>query len=453
MTAHASSAIQTTLTPAILPAARLTLVRRVLLLACFVALAFPGLAKAGEQTLTFHSYEPITVGPYGVAQGAELTPSPPLDGYVVGISATVTDTNGVEEPISHIMLHHVVFSKIGTPDYTCKTFTDYDGNTIPAFAQRFFGEGEERTTIAFPAGYGYPNRGTDRWGLVYMLMNHRNTTESVYVQYTVRYVTGETLTPVKPIWLDVHNCESDPIFSVPGDKPMFSTYSQHADYTLPEGGRLVAGGGHLHGGGLKLVLTDQTCGGRKLVESDPTWGLPVIKPVLHENGPKHMSTFSTADGIPVAAGDTLRLTATYDDSLPHVRVMGIMVVFLAPQAEAPCQAVPALPPDPDSHPGAPPRVPLPLYVQPAGPAKNVLSTWMADFTYGAPRVSIKRGTTFSWRFAGPSRHDVTLANGPVGFASPSRSHGSFRFRFTHPGVYKLFCSLHPTEMTEIVTVR
>ena len=217
--------------------------RRVALVTFLAALAFPGLARAGQQTLVFRSPSKVSIGPYAVVQGTELTPSPAVDGYVTGLSATLVDGKGNGVPISHIMLHHVVFSKIGTPDYTCKNFIDYDGNTVPAFAQRFFGEGEERTTIAFPAGYGYPNRGADRWGLVYMLMNHRNTTESVYVQYTVRYVTGETLTPVKPIWLDVHNCESDPIFSVPGDKPMFSTYSQRADFTLPEGGRLVAGGG------------------------------------------------------------------------------------------------------------------------------------------------------------------------------------------------------------------
>jgi plastocyanin len=275
----------------------------------------------------------------------------------------------------------------------------------------------------------------------------------VYVQYTIRYVTGETLTPVKPIWLDVRNCQSDPIFNVPGNKPLFSTYSQRADFTLPEGGRLIAGGAHIHGGGLKLVLTNQTCGGRKLFESDPTWGLPVIQPVMHENGPKHMTTFSSASGIPVAAGDKLRLTATYDDSLPHTRVMGIMILFLAPEPEAPCRDVPALPPDPESQPGPPPRVTLPLLVQPVGTATSVLGTWMGDYAYGAPRVVLKRGTTFNWTFAGPSRHDVTLASGPFGFASPTRSHGSFSFKFTHPGVYRLFCSLHPTQMTEIVTVR
>jgi plastocyanin len=78
---------------------------------------------------------------------------------------------------------------------------------------------------------------------------------------------------------------------------------------------------------------------------------------------------------------------------------------------------------------------------------------MGDFQYGAQRVTLNRGTTFHWTFAGPSRHDVTLASGPVGFASPSRAQGSFSFRFAKAGTYRLFCSLHPTQMTEIVTVR
>jgi plastocyanin len=428
-------------------------VRRVALIVCLAVLAFPGLAHARTQTLVFRSNSPISIGPYGVVQGTELIRSPAADGYVVGLSATLVDRKGVEEPISHIMLHHVVFAKVGVPDYTCKTFTDFDGNKLPALAQRFFGEGEERTTISMPRGYGYPNRAVDRWGMTYMLMNHRNVSESVYVRYTVRYVTRETLTAVKPVWLDVRNCRSDPIFNVPGHGALFSRYSTHSNYTMPESGLLVAGGGHLHGGGLKLRLTNRSCGDRPLFTSEPTWGLPVVKPVMHENGPKHMSTFSTTKGIPVARGDTLRLTASYENSLPHTRVMGIMIAFLAPSPVTRCAAVPTLPADPVSHPGTPPRVILPLLRRPNGPIRHVFSTWMRDFSYGAARVSIGRGATFRWRFAGPSRHDVTLASGPVGFASPSRSHGSFRFRFTHRGVYKLFCSLHPTEMTQIVTVR
>ena len=141
---------------------------------CVVAvLAFPAAARAGEQTLTFRAYQPISIGPFGVVQGEELIPSPARDGYVVGISATVVDTNGVEEPIQNVMLHHIVFAKLGVKDYTCNEFTGYDGERTPAFAERFYAEGKERTTIAFPPGYGYANRGSDRWAMLFMLMNHR----------------------------------------------------------------------------------------------------------------------------------------------------------------------------------------------------------------------------------------------------------------------------------------
>jgi hypothetical protein len=289
--------------------------------------------------------------------------------------------------------------------------------------------------------------------MVFMLMNHKNDTTTVSVQYTVHYTTGQELTAVKPYWLDVHNCSADPIFDVPGTGPRFSAFSRSTDFVMPESGTFVAAGAHLHGGGLRLDLTDSTCGGAELFRSEPTWGLPLVRPVMHEPGPKHMTTFSTAQGIPVSAGDRLRLTAVYDNNLPHVRAMGIMLLFLAPGLVPRCQAAPTLPADPLSHPGTPPRIVLPLLRQPTGKVEPVFSTFVSDFQYGEQRVTIARGSTFRWRFAGPSRHDVTLANGPVGFSSPSVSSGSFAHRFTVPGTYRLFCSLHPTEMTQIVTVR
>ena len=104
------------------------------------------------------------------------------------------------------------------PDYTCGRFYDYDRRPSPLPAERFFGAGEEHMELHLPNGYGYPNRGTDIWGLVYMLMNHRNAAATVHVQYRIQYVTGEPRTPVKPVWLDVVNCHADPIFTVPGTR-------------------------------------------------------------------------------------------------------------------------------------------------------------------------------------------------------------------------------------------
>jgi len=220
----------------ILPALHCRLVGRVLTLLCLFAFVLPAHAHAAEQTLTFRSYERISIAPFGVVQGSELIPSPSFDGYVVGVTATVVDETGVEEPVQNVMLHHIVLAKLGAKDSTCSTFTDYDGRKGPVLAERFYAEGEERTRIDLPTGYGYPNKGSDHWGMVFMLMNHRAVADSVFVQYTIRYVTGEPLTAVKPIWADVRNCDADPIFSVPGGGKLFSTYSRSAELTMPESG-------------------------------------------------------------------------------------------------------------------------------------------------------------------------------------------------------------------------
>jgi len=85
--------------------------------------------------------------------------------------------------------------------------------------------------------------------------------------------------------------------------------------------------------------------------------------------------------------------------------------------------------------------------------RHVKSTWVGDYRYGAQRVSIRRGTRFRWHFVGAVAHNVTLASGPVGFSSPSTTRGTFSYRFRRRGVYKLFCSLHPTRMTQKIRVR
>jgi plastocyanin len=424
---------------------------RILLLAAVFALAAPGGALAAEQTLTFRS-APIKVGPYEVAQGIQGVESPKVDGYVVGMGADVVDAAGNVVPNSDVMLHHVVFAKVLVPDYTCATFRDYGGNLSSIPAERFYAEGEEHMQLSLPTGYGYPNAAQNVWGLLYMLMNHHNRADTVYVRYTVRYVTGEPLTPVRPIWLDVRNCRADPVFNVPGTGGRGSTYAQHYDFRMPESGLLVAGGGHLHGGGLRLELSNRTCGAN-LFQSLPTWGGAMPMPMLHEPGPTHMSAFSTTAGIPVAAGDILRLNAVYDNSWPHTRVMGIVMVFLAPAPETGCGAMPLL--DVDlGQPGPPPHMVMPLPRAPRGPlARDISGTSVGDYRFANERVSIRRGTTFTWRFVGPDRHDVTLVSGPVGFSSPSTQSGRFRFHFTRPGVYNLFCSLHPARMTQTVTVR
>jgi plastocyanin len=413
---------------------------RLLIAVAAVALAAPGLAHAEERTLTFTT-PAISVEGYGVAQQPMFAQSPSVDGYVVGMEAEVVDAAGRVQGRDKVMLHHIVFAKIGVPDYTCGGFTE-----------RFFAEGEERLALSLPRGYGYPNRATDRWGLLYMRMNHKPQRLNGFIRYTVRYVTGEALTPVKPVWLDVRNCTgADPVFDVPGGGKRFSTFTKTADFTMPESGRLVSGGGHLHGGGVRLELRNATCGTVPF-ESRPTWGGPKPKPLLHEPGPTKMSSFRSTEGIPVAKGQKLRLAAVYDNQALHTRAMGIMLLFLAPGAVEGCGGTPPLELD-LGNPSAPPPFTMPLPRAPKGPVSSARSTFVGDFRYGAERIQLRRGQTFTWRFMGQFQHDVTVIGGPMGFSAPWTQTGVFKHRFTKAGTYRLFCSLHPAKMVQQITVR
>ena len=420
---------------------RVARIARLLIAAVAAALAVPALAHAEERTLTFTT-PAISVEGYGVAQQPMFAESPTVDGYVVGMEAEVVDAAGNVQGRDKVMLHHIVFAKIGVPDYTCGGFTE-----------RFFAEGEERLALSLPRGYGYANKATDRWGLLYMLMNHKPQRLNGFIRYTVRYVTDEALTPVKPIWLDVRNCTgADPVFDVPGGGKRFSTFTKTTDFTMPESGRLVSGGGHLHGGGVRLELRNATCGTTPF-ESRPTWGGPKPKPLLHEPGPTKMSAFRSTEGIPVAKGQTLRLAAVYENEAPHTRSMGIMLLFLAPGAvDEGCGATPALEID-LGNPSAPPPFSMPLPRAPKGPISTAKSTFVGDFRYGAERILLRRGTTFTWRFMGQFQHDVTVVGGPEGFSAPWTRTGVFKHRFTKAGTYRLFCSLHPAKMVQQITVR
>ncbi len=85
---------------------------------------------------------------------------------------------------------------------------------------------------------------------------------------------------------------------------------------------------------------------------------------------------------------------------------------------------------------------------------SVASVFVRDFTYGPQQLTIRRGATVRWHFADKTKHDVTLADGPVGFASPWLTAGRrYAHTFTKPGTYLLQCSLHAAYMSQVVKVR
>ena len=441
-------------------------------------LALPAAALAESRTYSFTT-GPITVGPYEVKQNNfdYGIPRPPGAGAITHMETDVVDKDGTPVPIQRLMLHHIVFfnlgSGLGKKDPTCDSITALDSRTqIPAYVERFYGAGEERAVLDLPDGHGYEVGADDTWGLTWMMMNHRSKSDTAYIKYTVTYET-EPVKAVHPVWLDVENCKADPVYDVPGGGAPGSTHERTSDWTSPWHGRIVGGLGHVHGGAKELQITQPGCGDRLLGRSRPTWGGPEhpfynVKPVLHEPGPINMTGFSSNAGIPVAAGETVRLKSLYDAERPHTRVMGIAVVYMTKDASGtPCAPMPD-----DRVESAPlsgrlnaPRVTVPLtgldrrgravtITRPPGKIKRTRRVVVADNRFSVRNLLVKRGANVRWDFTGSYLHDVTVASGPRGFSSPHQGKGGrFTQKLDTPGTYRLFCSLHPVAMTQRIVVR
>jgi plastocyanin len=172
----------------------------------------------------------------------------------------------------------------------------------------------------------------------------------------------------------------------------------------------------------------------------------------------------------------VRLNSIYDNTLPHTRVMGIYVVYVAPDAgvTAKCGALPG-----DMVYGqgrtdgrtSPPPFTVPLtgvkngkavkIDRPPGKTRVLGGSGriaVGDNFFDQRNISIPQGSTLTWIFGRKSAanllHNVTLANGPQGFSSPNLDIGrTYSKKFTKPGTYQYFCGLHPVDMTATVTVR
>jgi plastocyanin len=454
-----------------------------------------------------------TIGGYEVRQWYDLAPTPPANGFITHMETDIVDdVTGDPVPISRLMLHHIVFLNINRQDSTCagQGYLGFDGRKDfgSTFApQRFYAAGEERAKMSMPPGYGYPTDQTNTWGVVAMVMNHRSAVDHALIHYEVT-VDNSPLTAVKPYWFDVRDCRADPIYNVPSvaqkakkakkgkkgrkaaeakkkhkkgkkkhKKPAARpTQNETRDYVIPESGRLIAGSGHVHGGAIGLKLTEPNCGNRDVAESTPTWGLPDhpfynVRPILHEPGPINMSGFRSTTGLPVHAGETIRLNSIYDNSQPHVRVMGIMVVYLAPDSSVTqnCGPIPNWEVLKTNQPGRAGPIPFTIPLTgldsngqattinaPPGAVRNAGANTVVpvgDRFFGAPNLKVHQGSWITWQFNGTELHNLTLANGPLGIGTDNLDGGrTFTEKFNRPGTYRFFCALHPVQMQERVIV-
>jgi hypothetical protein len=211
------------------------------------------------------------------------------------------------------MLHHFVLTNQWRPDATCS------GTSAGLLGERFFASGNERTSLAFPDGYGYRVNWYDWWNLLVDLHNHAEGSQTVYVQLTVTFrPSWESVRPVRPVWLDIDQCV-DSEYSIPAG---FS--DTHWDWTVNVPGEVVAAGGHIHGHGVAVEATDETRGGASICKSVGTTDPQDVHNVLN------MTTCSGRHLASLNRGDVVRLHSTYQSAHAASDVMGIMLLYVDP---------------------------------------------------------------------------------------------------------------------------
>jgi plastocyanin len=302
---------------------------------------------AGAERLHFK------VGPFDVKPGQNniatrgaRAQQPPVDGWIVGIRPNLEYANGKTPGVDVIHLHHAVWLNLSRSDYT-----------TPGLPQRFFAVGEEKTNLKFPAGYGYPYKATDHWLLNYMLHNLTPNPAQVWIAYDIDFIpatapAAKNMIAARPIWMDVQNGETYPVFNVPrgGGKDGEYTYPDDATdpynggpaknvWTVDEDGVLIATAGHVHPGGLRDDLWLQRNGAvvpSSRAKPGTTDTVNVFSSVSHYYEPAgpvswDVTMSATPDNwrVQVHKGDKLEITATYETKLASwYEGMGIMVVWM-----------------------------------------------------------------------------------------------------------------------------
>jgi plastocyanin len=445
---------------------------RTILGAVALLLALAPSASAATKSYTFRS-KTFEIGGFETIYPKLDVRTPRRTGYLTYMYARLMYSPGHPVPLKHVMLHHIVFINRGYDGGPAKTTTCNGRRGEP-----FWGTGEEHQRLLLPSGYGYPVDGRDRWRMQTMLMSHNLQARRVYVQYTVKLVTGRRLQRVRPLWLRAEGCLKFPSYEVDGGGAAGSTNVERHRWTMPFSGRIVASGAHLHGAAKGVTISEPGCGGRTVIRHDPRYGLPDdevyrIRPLLHEPGPIATGYYLSRQGIPVRRGQKLDVTGLYDDEHPHPGVMAIAHVYVAPDASVkdPCAPLPA-----DGHihwtrkvgRDSAPYEPIPFNAVGADgrvqeierpPGAEVVSPGDArvkvgDSFFAAANLSVPQGATVRWDWTGHLRHNVIIASGPRNVHSTSEGHGYvYRKRFTVPGTYRLFCFLHPVTMHQVIDVR
>jgi len=242
----------------------------------------------------------------------------PVDAWLLAYTPKLVDSSGNEVPGR--VLHHVAFWNENRSDFLC-----------PNKEEHIFGAGSELTNWVEIPGYGYPVRKGDQIRVETMVHNPSDTPyDKVYLEVQIPYIdanapsVAKLINNVYPAWMDVESCGNSGYDLKPGKNVTTGTVPVKYD------GILLGVGGHMHDYAKEIVLEDTT---RKetvatLDAKVNAQGELLSMPVV---------TFFDRGGYKFAAGDTLKITAIYENAtgkLLRDGAMGIVVGYFAPTNDA-----------------------------------------------------------------------------------------------------------------------
>ena len=280
----------------------------------------PGDAAA-EVRETLVRYGPFVLPPAG--KGGDLhyanvfvpnLPKPCEDCFIVRAEPDLVYDDGTSANLdTGLMLHHALLFNTGRRDTTCGQDTFFGG-----LGERFLASGNERTIKVLPAGYGY-HLGREPVTGVFHIMNHSAETKTVFFTFKINWLPGSTvgIRPVTPVWLDVNNCRTSE-YEVPAGPS-----STHWTWPSTITGRIVGTGGHVHDGGVRITVSNQTTG-RRICTSWAGYGTKAA----YQGSIESMSYCSWDSLGTVKAGEVLDLESVYDAAQPVPDAMGIMVMHV-----------------------------------------------------------------------------------------------------------------------------
>lgn len=285
-------------------------------------------------------------------------PKPKVDGWIVRIAPNLRLADGSIPGVDVIHLHHGVWLNRSAKDATS------------ALPERFFAAGEEKTTMALPAGYGYPYKATDKWVLNYMIHNLWPDEKEVWITYDLDFIPADSaaaaaIEPARPIWTDVQNGSIYPVFDVAKGSGRDGLYTYPDDavdpygagapskntWTVDRDGVLLATAGHLHPGGLQTDMWLQRANATALPGHGKVGATDVARlftskanywePAGAVSWDVAMTATPDTWRVAVRKGDVLSTSATYDSARASwYESMGIMIAWMADRVSASEPAAP-----------------------------------------------------------------------------------------------------------------